>query len=60
MCIMTVAAHAGLPAVVVRHAHELLSDLLDIDNTQVRGGTDQDKHHDHMGPAGLPYSQAAH
>lgn len=57
---MTVAAHAGLPAVVVRHAHELLSDLLDIDNTQVRGGSDQDKHHDHVGPTGLPYSQAAH
>jgi hypothetical protein len=36
MCLMTVAAHAGMPAVVVRHAHELLSDLLDIDSTQVK------------------------
>ncbi|XP_076458807.1 serine/threonine-protein kinase SMG1-like [Babylonia areolata] len=34
MCIMTVAAHAGLPAVVVRHAHELLRDLLEMDRTQ--------------------------
>ncbi|KAK7113677.1 hypothetical protein V1264_012925 [Littorina saxatilis] len=37
MCIITVAAHAGLPAVVVRHAQELLFDLLDVDQTQ---GTD--------------------
>ncbi|KAL8580399.1 hypothetical protein ACOMHN_020876 [Nucella lapillus] len=34
MCIMTVAAHAGLPSVVVRHAHELLRDLLEMDRTQ--------------------------
>lgn len=33
MCIMTVAAHAGLPSVVVRHAHELLRDLLEMDRT---------------------------
>ena len=35
LCVMAVAAHAGQPAVVVRHAHELLNDLLDVDNTSV-------------------------
>lgn len=38
LCVMTIAAHAGMPAVVIRHAHEMLNDLVDVDNTQVFDG----------------------
>ena len=59
MCIMTVAAHAGLPAVVVRHSHELLSDLLDMENTQVSGGMYQNMHYDYCGSCWITHSGGA-